>query len=88
MAEIQPNIGASFKACEEIVEGVMAQAAAEDSMALFDTAALAHLMAALQLLVMRNLSVLDVHMLIEGLAPMLVPAEESPEEEPRIYTKP
>lgn len=81
MAEIQPNIDLSFKACEEIVEGVMAQAGKEESLALMDTAALAHLMSAFQLMAMRGLSPLDVHMLIDGLAPMLVQAVADPEAE-------
>jgi len=72
MSKSMPNVAAAFQICEEIVEGVLDQTENGSDLESLDTASLAHLMAAVQLMTMRGLNSDSVHILIESLYGMLV----------------
>ena len=67
-----PNVEAAFQICEEIVNGVLAQTDNGKHLETLDTANLAHLMAAVQLMTMRGINENDIHILLESLCKMLV----------------
>ena len=68
-----PNVEAAFQICEEIVNGVLAQTDNGKQLETLDTATLAHLMAAIQLMTMCGVNENDIHILLESLCKMLVP---------------
>ncbi len=74
----EPDVAAAFDVCEEIVEGVLSQTEDGADHETLDTAALAHLMASVQLMSMRGVPGCGIHTLLDGLLSMLQD-EDAPE---------